>query len=288
MSDFRSKAREIKAAGEAERGNFEPTGAPLRLYNYWLSETRSDRGRAIRRGDRKENFCHFWRVVAIWAPLMFLRRKAEAFFTSKVGIAITVAVALFALATVVTTVGDWTDFLLGVGGAVAFVAVLMGIIIGVDWLRQKHEKVLIGIIIAGLAVAVLAFFTALVLDFGLVPVLAWTAGIAGGVAALVFILIKVGEWISGLRSIAKAKAKAEHDAAWEAYLNDEGPNPYARPERKPDPAWLVAVFGFFRGIGDFLILLGQIVRVKKWKICPMVEVRTPQQKFDYDSGWETA
>ena len=274
MSNFRSKAREIKAAGEAERGNFEPTGAPLRLYNYWLSETRSERGRKIRDGYRKENFCHFWRVVAIWAPLMFLRRKGEDFVTSKVGVALLILTALVSVATVVTTVGDWTDFLIGVGGAVAFVAVLMGIIIGSHWLIENHPKVATGGAIAFLAIAVLAFFTALIIDFGAVPVLAWTAGIAGGIAALVFILVKVGEWISGLRAIAREKARAAEDEAWTRFYDGEGPDPSARPEPKPDPAWLVAVSNFFRGIGDFLILVGQIVRVKKWKICPMVEVDT--------------
>ena len=29
---------------------------------------------------------------------------------------------------------------------------------------------------------------------------------------------------------------------------------------------------FFAGLGDFFVLAANVVRVKKWKICPLVEV----------------
>lgn len=285
MSNFRSKAREIKAAGEAERGNFTPTGVPKRMYGYWLRNTTSVNGRRIREGRRKENFCHFWRVVAIWAPVMFLKNKAEDFVTSKVGAVSMVLAALAAIFLVVNSTIGFVDFLIGLGIGFAVIAAVMGLIVGGTWLHENKPKALERIFLGGIALAVLAFLVALVVDFGFIA-LAWVAGIIGGIALAVFILVKVGEWINGLRAIAREKARTADEEAWEKFYAGEGPDPSARPEPTPPPAWAVAIGNFFRGIGDFLILAGQVVRVKKWKICPMVEI--PQEKIDYNSGWETA
>ena len=107
MSNFRTKARDIKQAAEAERGNFQPTGAPLRLYNYWLERTNSKRGIAVRLGVSRENFCHFWRVVAIWAPFMWFRQKADKVVTHPVFI---IGFVLAAVAAVVFAGITFTEF----------------------------------------------------------------------------------------------------------------------------------------------------------------------------------
>lgn len=264
MSNLRSKAQEIRAAGEAERGNFTPHGVPKRMYQYWLANTNSVNGNRIRSGRRKENFCHFWRVVAIWAPLMFLADKGEKFVTSKAGI---VSIALALLATlffVVTSTIGWMDFLVGLGVGIAVVAGVMGLIVGGTWLHDNKPKVLERIFIGLVGVGVLGLLTALVLDFGFIA-LAVVAGVIAGVAAFIFGVVMIGEWVSGVRAVAAEKREAEFDA-------DDDHEAYQAPERKPLPAWLQVIGNFFKGVGDFLVLSAQIVRVKKWKICPIVEV----------------
>lgn len=285
MSNFRNKAREIKAAGEAERGNFTPSGVPKRMYQYWLRNTTSVHGRRVRDGRRKENFCHFWRVVAIWAPLMFLKGKAESFVTSKTGAVIMVASALAAIFFVVTSTIGLVDFLIGIGLALALISAGVGLIVGLTWLKDNRPKVLEHLLFAILILGALGFLTALVVDFGFIA-LAWVAAAIGALALAFFILMKISEWIAGRRAIAREKARVAEEEAWTRFFNDEGPDPSKRPEPKPLPAWMQAVGNFLTGIGDFVVLIGQVVRVNKWKICPMVEI--PQEKIDYNSGWESA
>ncbi len=65
MSIFGRKAEEIRKQGALERGEFNPTGKPRDMYLYWRATQKNP--------PKTENFCHFWRVVAIWAPLAYLR-----------------------------------------------------------------------------------------------------------------------------------------------------------------------------------------------------------------------
>lgn len=286
---FREKAREIKAAGEAERGNFTPDGVPKRMYQYWLRNTNSVKGTRIRIGTRKENFCHFWRVVAIWAPLMWLGSKAQDFLTSKVGIVSMVLTAIAAVVVLVQSTIGWIDFLIGLGGAVIVVATIVGVVLGLAWIKENREDWIPKIAIGLGSVFVIVLFTGFVIDFGWLPVLLWTIGIAAALAALIATAIGVGYVLAALRRIANDKWDAYEKAQVEAYERGEGPNPYEVSERKPAPRWAQAIANFFRGIGDMLILFGQVVRVKKWGICPLVEIDTPKPVGygvpDEDYGW---
>jgi len=60
MSRLAELARKVRSRGEATRGISEPHGAPLRVYLRWCKETGHS--------PRQENFCHYWRVVIVFAP----------------------------------------------------------------------------------------------------------------------------------------------------------------------------------------------------------------------------
>lgn len=278
MSKFRNKAAEIKAAGEAQRGNFEPTGAPKRLYDYWLAESDSKKAEAIRKGTRKENFCHFWRVVAIWAPLQFLKNKAVGAVEHKAFMPM--FIALVVLIAIVTPVilGGWEAVFLLLA-AIAAVFALLGAGAGLAALSEKYPRqaTVVGKW-TGIALAAALFVAALV----------WFISLSGWAGVT---LLTIGAVIGGLvymnverisdyihyrrakREKAEDARRAERDKAREAFLNGTGPNPYEIKVRKPS-ALERKVRAFFKGIGDFIIMIAQIVRVNKWKICPIVEVDT--------------
>jgi hypothetical protein len=118
--------------------------------------------------------------------------------------------------------------------------------------------------------------TALAIEVGIVQFLLGVAGAVALLAAL-FGLLWFGETLTRtLRAKREAKRKRLRelrDRDYSAYLAEVDeflPQKESRFKTK--------VRAFFRGLGDFLILLGNVVRVKKWKICPLVEI--PEQGVD--------
>lgn len=310
MNNLRAKAREIKAEGEAERGNFTPSGVPKRLYQWWLANTNSKKGKAIRWGDRKENFCHFWRVVLIWAPFMGLRKAAEKALPFIIGVALLAIVAGFVALLVFEPSLLWQIPVVAVA-AVVIILIMFGIPVGIEWATgpEPFENVdmstgraykwmrffvptvvvffLIakfflkvgpvvgrffegkGHLVAGaLAVlGVIGFELALALTSGWVFALQMTGlMVAIAIAGLfvVFLCALLSDYISGLR----AKARRRDDALLDAFIEKHGRMPTKAEQRKP-PGRLAR---FFTGMADFIVLIAQVVRVKKWKICPVVEV----------------
>jgi hypothetical protein len=67
MSRLRDKVATLRRQGEERRGTYVPAvdGAPLRVYQWWHTKTNSD--------IERDNFCHYWRVVVFWAPLLGVR-----------------------------------------------------------------------------------------------------------------------------------------------------------------------------------------------------------------------
>src|SRR6478609_6954006 len=124
---LRDKAREIKAEGESERGNFTPHGVPLRMYNYWLNSTDGKKALAIRVGIRKENFCHFWRVVAIWAPLLWIGRVLERVIFNPITGALVATAAAVAL---IASLFIWHNFAAVMGMVLVVVLALAVIVCG--------------------------------------------------------------------------------------------------------------------------------------------------------------
>jgi len=313
-SALRERTSEIIEAGKAERGNFEPTGVPLAMYNYWLGHSFTDRANRIRLGIRRENFCHFWRVVAIWAPLMFLVVRPTAitadalarFFSTRLGQAVAIVlygvlfslmgligglalVSFVALTLPVVALGLVLGILLDkavpqttqgkvlYGGAMLLTLPASAPTYGVIkfyrwWPREWTAPFWRGVWFAiagalGLVAAVIAVggFIAGTMQYGwwFVPAL------AGGIAAFIgvgMVLISgmmwLGEFIQGKRRVAvrqreSARAEAIAEGTYVA----------------PSVRFKQSLFArFFRGLGDLIVFGTQVARVKKWGVCPLVEI----------------
>lgn len=68
MSQLRQRAAQVKEVGAMERRNWNPApgSAHHKIYRWWQRKS----GKHV----PVENFCHFWRVVLIWAPLRWLAK----------------------------------------------------------------------------------------------------------------------------------------------------------------------------------------------------------------------
>jgi len=279
MSKFRERAAQVKAAGEATRGDFTPHGVPKRMYQWWLEHSPSEKATDIRTGLRRENFCHFWRVVVIWVPLLFVLEQvldkivlANEKISPRAALAAIVLLAAGIGALVATTTGTWMEVLIVFAWALGIMSVLAAIA-SILYLLNEHTEngieILMGTVIGG---AVLFAFGAIFLEIGF-WLFVWIAGVLAVVAAAMTIAILIGSLVEGWRADRRAKANAAEEEAWDAYNNGEGPHPYAKVRKEPG-----RISKFFSGIGDFLVLATQVVRVKKWKICPMVEIEPVAQR----------
>lgn len=308
MSNFREKAQAVKAAGEAERGNFTPSGVPKRMYDFWLQNTKSLNGRRVREGRRKENFCHFWRVVAIWAPLMFVTKTVER-HERKIIAGVGVLLALGLVYTLLFVSNAWFVGLMVLLGVIGFAIALAGAFGGgslaldddderrdKDMFEAKQAKwlALIGFptaIIAYLGVKAVRVIgpwskthpkeakyagiaTAVVAYLGINTLIGGVSGLVAGTLVLagLLVVIALGIWVIAIGSdyVSGRRALAEQQKA--LYIEQNGPI----PDKKPyvPSAFEKRLAAIFRGIGDFVVLIGQVVRVNKWKICPTVEIDT--------------
>lgn len=301
---FRDRAAEVKRAGEEARGDFTPTGAPLRLYKYWARH--SKRARLIER----ENFCHFWRVVAIWAPLMGIKRGISRVMThtyALTGLAVAGVVGIAAL--MVMAVSWWLLVAVVVLPAYLIGAVFSGLTLGVEEsFRELHDYPQRTPLVY--AVAVLTFplsglvggvtYLATRWTPRMSKIAGWTGvAVVGGLVASLFgiwiysegiwhfavqfvlmitglavtlaAVILAGEGISTLRVYRKNKrdARLAAEAAETRARIEAGDYDVfqAKPPREPG-----RVRRFFSGVGDFLVFTAQVVRVNKWKICPTVSI----------------
>lgn len=273
MSNLRERAAEIKAAGEEERGNFTPTGVPLRMYEFWNSI--SDKGPRVT--GKKENFCHFWRVVVFWAPLFAVLYAVVAVADNRavrmVSYVGTAALVLFALFTFGLAP---MDFLIGAGLGAALIAVGGTVGFGLykfgcwvqDWpdrVQIYAMKTVIGGLITGGVVAIGSIIVSAAMAEGWLLVLGGIGiGLVSLVALIAFMTVLI-DFIAGRRKLAKQRALDE----WEAFYAKHGMSPEtakrdAKAARGPSKFWT--------GVADVLIFLGQIVRVNKWKVCPLVEI----------------
>lgn len=237
---IRDKNKQVLEKGEADRATFQPAvdSAPLRAYQYWLNSTG--------REPFRENFCHFWRVVLIWAPLAWLfDHVLFPFFTSRPMRALGRGIAwVFTKPNKAWKSLDYDT-------------------------RRKVQKVAEIVLISLVAAGVLGILVGVAISVGFLQFL---AGIGVAVA---FIAVVFG--IAYLFERATRKSREKRDAErerlrnlmftdFDAYLKE------VRKPRKPKSAFLLKVEAFFSAVGDYLILIGNVVRVNKWKICPMVEI----------------
>jgi hypothetical protein len=277
----REKAREIRAEGEAERGRFEATGAPLRSYEYWLQRSKTRHAIEVRHGLKKENFCHFWRVVAIWSPLMKLGKALNAALDSRavqVGLGLLLLAAIVFVSIISPTV---LEAVLVIGGTFLGIAVVFGVLFGIHQALEKARPgegddlmtlglfAVAGTVAAGLLVwgIVEAF-----LAFGL-TLLWWALGIAAGVGVLIAIVLGLGTLAGYFRARKNARLARENEVDPDKWDYEQVAYPEEEEPKEPG-AFRLWLGRTLTSIGDYLILIGQIVRVKKWKICPLVEIDT--------------
>lgn len=286
MSNYRTRAAEVKAAGEAARGDFEPTGVPLRMYQWWLANSPGKKARAIREGSRRENFCHFWRVVVFWAPMLALviavTGLLESLMEKTEGRGGYVAGTILAVGAVIgiwllSSEGLWIDFLSFMGVGVGVIIGVGAVVIGGTWLADKYSWFIPALLITALTGFVAFFLFIGFQSFGAV-LFAYLAAVIVGLGVVGFSIFKIGERIQAKRELRKQKARESREAALEAYYNGEGPDPDECPAREPrvPSAFERKIAAFFSGLGDFLVLATQVVRVNKWKICPLVTVDTKE------------
>lgn len=138
MSKARLLADQTWEKGAAERRDWNPeaNSAHYRVYKWWMK----------RSGKRptRENFCHYWRVVLIWAPLHWLVKP----LLVVLGLAVLALVVWLVVA--FPTVTPW--FLAGMATAVYIVFgcfvgkqlmsdLDLGDVYPVDWLESKPDAI---------------------------------------------------------------------------------------------------------------------------------------------------
>jgi hypothetical protein len=308
---LREKAREVKEAGKAERKNVTPTGVPKRIYQWWLGESESKRARRIRNGTQKENFCHFWRVVLFWAPARKVAYGIDKYVLNgyvAAALAILFVAALLTIAIlnpldalevvgVVILIGlqaagglagisagltdsqrreyDLLDdkpfiallFVLGFGLALPFYLVTRFVRFYKERLIPYNKR--IGLSVLGLALVASTLIGGTALSWHFVLVAATLAVAAGFVGVIGFFLIgHISDFIQGRRVLAKKRT----EDALAVYIAENGHAPVYKPS-----ALEIRLGKIFRGIGDFIVLVAQVIRVKKWGICPLVEIEDDER-----------
>lgn len=304
--NLRNKANEIKARGEAVRGDYSSKGAPKRLYDYWLDNSPSTKAARISAGMQRENFCHYWRVVFLWSWMLFLGLKFVDFADTHFGKVVLAALAFFAINALVTLpagpvvgLAILYGFVFGVAGCFAggltgrqtredtateysskeTLALRAGFVLGfytaipvffLTFLGLHYPKAVEKTIyVVGALVGVSLFIMLLIaaiIDFGLLGALLGLFTVVGSVALIVGAGIGLGYLVES----HQAKAQEKREAFVEKYVDEHGTYPPNEAfAKKPGP-----VKRFFSGVGDFIVLVAQVVRVNKWKICPLVELDT--------------
>ena len=268
MSNFRERAAEIKAAGEAQRDDWTPHGVPKQIYDFWLENSRSLDAARLRRGSRQENFCHFWRVVAIWAPLLVLGHKLDSVLDSKWLPPVGIAIVLVALLSVATALDGLGIMLLVMASILALIGIIVGFAFGMEWLMDHYPAGMKRVgkysgIAALVGLAGLLIFGWLALT-GYVGAIILFALACAGVVFYVN-LDNISAWIQGRRELKRERMKDLADEDVDYFMeHGEWPGMNKEPGR---------LSKFFSGVGDFLVLLAQVVRVNKWKICPIVNIK---------------
>jgi hypothetical protein len=136
-----------------------------------------------------------------------------------------------------------------------------------EWIKTHSAEIFSTLAIT----AFLAIEVILNLSVGYIVGIITVAALVAAVP-LFFIFRKVvsflSDWVAGRRLVQEEKDEARREAfnngeiTYDEYIGRHIPNKFE-----------IAVAKFFRGLGDFVILIGQVIRVNKWKICPTVEVK---------------
>lgn len=149
------EARAVKGAADL------PSWA-VRWYQWWSKETNTR--------VRQENFCHFYRVVFIWAPLLYLRKRTTTW------VMIGLAYIAIAIGLLVGTTGVWQ----GIGITMATIYGAAGLIAGTclymshvnKWKLERTDKVMLLLLVLAIGNIVAGFILAAIVH-GLVKVATW-------------------------------------------------------------------------------------------------------------------
>jgi MFS family permease len=149
-------------------------------------------------------------------------------------------------------------FIIGLPTAVPAYLVTRAVRFYADHLTQYSKQIFLGVLGTALVAGVLLGGT-LGGWLNTLWVVLTALGFVAGIVVLFIVLWTVGTYIEGKRALTREKQKQ----AAAVYIAETGDLPPVKPSRTSR---------FFSGLGDFLVLLVQVVRVKKWKICPIVEI----------------
>lgn len=227
---FKDKADDIYAKGVERRGQFnpDPGSAHLKAYLWWVENSQ------LGEKPKRENFCHYWRVVLFWTPLIWLGFQAIA----------AVEWVLDRLPKRKANFDKKPSFYrrhkstidsVGMSVLLAWCAIMVIVILVMSAIAFWKNPVG-GLMILGIIVAVSAF-----------------------VSGMVFIIGRITE-----RAKVKDAARRQEFLDGKITLDE-----YLGNKEKKAPGKIAK---FFNGVGDFCHLIFQVVRVKKWKICPFVEI----------------
>lgn len=259
--NLRQRAKQTYAKGVAERGNFTPSGTPLNMYKYWAKQARHV--------PERENFCHYWRVVAIWAPLAFFRNLGLRVLNNPIvqilGVVAIIAGIVYAAANIHAVLIGLLVSLVILVGAVVGVLIGLGIqkLIRKVWRSKWNDVIMLRVIPSLLVLLALSMLSIVVVslwsDVGAWSLLIILLGILAivGFGALFNITIN---YLIGRRIGKSEKLVCDY----ERFAGRETESTIRMPGR---------MSRFFNGILDILIFVFQVVRVKKWKICPTVDIK---------------
>lgn len=135
MSHLQLLTRELVRDADARRGTFTPTGVPYDIYRWWRQRTTRDIVR--------ENFCHYWRVVLIWAPLMAVRKgitHAFGYLSVKIGAVVAGVLAVLGFLYMAPIYWDvvWV-VLIALYGVASLVVVLLIFASSLEELRELYQ-----------------------------------------------------------------------------------------------------------------------------------------------------
>ena len=241
------KNEAILAKGEAQRGQFdpEPGSAPVRMYQYW-AEHAWVHGAIL---PTRENFCHYWRVVLIWGPLWFLfMHTLYPIFTSRPAHAAARGLRKIHIPDGIKSFFNKNgekivEWMMYIIAGV-MALLLLGAVVYNLFTHPANTLIILGIVLGALAV------------------------IAGLVAVISYFVEK-----------SDAKKRELRNAQWNAYYRGEGPAPVDEYARK-EPG---RVKRFFKAVKEYLVVFFNVLRTKKWKICPFVTVPgVEREKVEYN------
>jgi len=303
--NFRRQTQEVREKGELERGTFVPTieGTPYKMYKWWLERTRNP--------PTRENFCHYWRVIFIWSPLMRLASVLGRVFGNKVILSTVITV----LAVLLVVLGYTFNFLSYVAVGAASVYIVLGLVMGVyryqyeagelmysdEWLTRDHPtayralvivfaplvffvwaigavfkssktlkyvgNALLGLILLACLGILTVIIVASIAHYGLVPFLVVVGTILLVIAVITaFSIGSVFVMEKYIEPAIKRRRRARRDAEDALRMKISYGKATAASSNKS------VIGSILRTIGDFVILIVEVVRVNKWKICPIVEL----------------